>query len=177
MIPWFRLIIALSLAVGIISCNHKQKEENTKTLNPDQLTEELLDANKATIEFENNQIEKLIASSSWNMIKTPTGLRYQIIEKGSGPAVTVGKYVRFDYEVRLITNEIIYSSMQKGPQEFKVGSGGVESGLEEGILMLRVGDKARFIIPSYLAHGLSGDQDKIPPKSTLIYTIKVIDLK
>ena len=58
-----------------------------------------------------------------------------------------------------------------------LGSGGVESGLEEGILLLKLGDKARFIIPSYLAHGLSGDQDKIPPKATLIYTIKIIDLE
>jgi len=111
------------------------------------------------------------------MLKTATGLRYFIIEKGNGPVAKEGKTVRFEYEVKLISGDIIYSSDQSGTKDFTIGSGGVESGLEEGILMLRVGDKARFVIPSYLAHGLSGDQGKIPPKATLIYTVKLIELK
>jgi FKBP-type peptidyl-prolyl cis-trans isomerase FkpA len=165
----FQQIIFLVIVLGLISCNNKNEVGETKGLRQDEVTEKLLDANIAAIEFENKQIDKLIDSSGWNMIKTATGLRYEIIEKGNGPQAEIGKTARFEYEIKLLSGGIIYSS--------KIGSGGVESGLEEGILNLMAGDRARFIIPSYLAHGLSGDQDQIPPKSTLIYTVKLIDLK
>jgi FKBP-type peptidyl-prolyl cis-trans isomerase len=177
MIGKFRLIIPLCLSFCFTACHDKKDAVEINKLNQNQVTEKLLDANKASIEIENTQIDKLIKSSGWKMIETPTGLRYQIIEKGNGQKTSFGKLVRFEYEVKLFSGELIYSSMKSGPKEFSIGSGGVESGLEEGILLLRVGDKARFIIPSYLAHGLSGDQNRIPPKATLIYTLKLIDLK
>jgi gliding motility-associated peptidyl-prolyl isomerase len=176
MILRFQHILFLIFALGWVSCSNNTEGSKTRNLSQSQVTEKLLEANKAAIRVENEQIEKILSNYGWEMMETSTGLRYQFIEKGNGPKTTLGKIVTIEYEVKLISNEVIYSSKQTGPKEFRIGSGGVESGLEEGILMLRVGDKVRFIIPSYLAHGLSGDQDRIPPKASLIYTLKVIDL-
>ena len=53
----------------------------------------------------------------------------------------------------------------------------VESGLHEAIQYLKVGDKAKVIIPSHLAHGIAGDFEKIPPRSTIIYDIHLIAVK
>jgi len=177
MIYRIHLIVFFIIAFGIISCSNKKDVSKQNTLNQDQVSEKLLEANKGAIEVENKQIDKLIDSSGWNMLKTATGFRYEIIENGNGPKAETGKIARFEYEIKLISGEIIYSSKQSGPKEFRIGSGGVESGLEEGILLLKSGDKSKFVIPSFLAHGLSGDQDRIPPKATLIYTVKLIDLK
>lgn len=177
MLRRFAFILICFSGILVISCHSNRDSKTSGPFNQKQLTEKLIDANKAAIETENNQIEKRISESGWKMIETGTGLRYQIIENGNGAKASPGRIVKCGYEVSLITGELIYSSVQKGPMEFKIGSGGVESGLEEGMLLLKVGDKARFIIPSYLGHGLSGDQDKIPPKATLIYTVKLIDLK
>lgn len=171
------LAISILVAFFLISCSDKQDRGSTKKLSQKQITEKLVEANIATIETENQQIDELIVSKAWKMNETPTGLRFQIVEKGNGENASLSKMVRFEYDVKLISGEEIYSSAKTGPKEFRIGSGGVESGLEEGILLLKLGDKVRFIIPSYLAHGLSGDQDKIPPKATLIYTVKLIDLK
>ena len=171
------LIIYFLTGIALISCRDNKDASTKKILTQEQVTEKLLEGNKAAIEFENEQINKYILLNGWNMIKTETGLRYQVIEKGEGAKTAVGKRVQFEYEVKLLSGETIYSSEKTGIKEFALGSGGVESGLEEGMLLLKVGDKARFIIPSYLAHGLSGDQDQIPAKSTLIYTVKLIDLK
>lgn len=173
----FLLFIFFISMLGSQSCNNKKDVREPNRMNQEQVTEKLVEANIAAIKVENKQIEKLIDSSGWNMIKTATGLRYEIIEKGIGPKAEFGKIVSFEYETKLISGEIIYSSKKSGPKEFRIGSGGVESGLEEGMLLLREGDKARLVIPSYLAHGLSGDQDKIPPMATLIYTLKLIELK
>jgi FKBP-type peptidyl-prolyl cis-trans isomerase FkpA len=77
----------------------------------------------------------------------------------------------------LLNGDLAYSSGQTGPKEFEIGHGGVESGLEEGILLLHVGDHAKFIVPSHLAFGLLGDQNKIPQRATLVYDIELVKLK
>jgi len=177
MVREFRIIVSFLILLGIVSCRNGKNVGETKILSQEQVNEKLVEANKNAIEIENKQIDSLISRYGWEMSATPTGLRYQVIEKGNGTKTASGKIVRFDYDVKLISGELIYSSLKTGPKEFRIGSGGVESGLEEGILLLKVGDSARFILPSYLAHGLSGDQNLIPPKSTLIYTLKLIKLK
>lgn len=169
-------IILLLLLLGFNACDNKKDVSKSHALSQDQVTEKLVEANIAAIAIENKQIDKLIDSLKWNMNKTATGLRYEILENGHGPKAIYGQMVRFEYEIKLLNGSTIYSSDKSGPKEFKIGSGGVESGLEEGVLLLKKGDKARLVIPSYLAHGLSGDQDRIPPKATLIYTIKISDL-
>jgi len=174
----FRIFLIINLVSFVVmSCNDKSIKGTTKSYSKDQITEKLLEANKATIIAENDQIDKLVIRNGWQMTETATGLRYEFIQNGNGSKATTGKLVLFEYEVKLLNGEVIYSSEKSGLKQFRLGSGGVESGLEEGMLMMRIGDKVRFIIPSYLAHGLSGDQDKIPSKATLIYIVKLIDIQ
>ena len=140
------------------------------------MDDSLLNYNKAVVKTEDQEIEDLIQRYGWKMVKTPTGLRYMIYKQGSGERAVKGKKTMIRYEVRLINGNLCYSSAEKGPKEFIIGQGAVEVGTEEGILLMRVGDRAKFIVPSHLAFGLLGDQDKIPPKSTLIYDIELIKL-
>jgi FKBP-type peptidyl-prolyl cis-trans isomerase FkpA len=136
----------------------------------------LINRNKRAIEYEDQQIRQYISRMGWQMLETGTGLRYTIIEKGNGPKANPGNLAHIDYELRLITGELCYSSQKTGPKEFRIGSGGVVSGLEEGILLLHKGDRAKFILPSHLAFGLLGDQDKIPGRCTIIYDVHLFDL-
>ena len=135
-----------------------------------------INANRQAIQQEDQQIRQYIARMGWQMKETGTGLRYIILEKGKGPLARIGKHAHIDYEIRLISGELCYSSQKTGPKEFKIGSGGVESGLEEGILLLHKGDRAKIILPSHLAFGLVGDQDKIPGRSPIIYDVYLLDL-
>jgi FKBP-type peptidyl-prolyl cis-trans isomerase FkpA len=140
-------------------------------------TDSLINYNKMEVKSEDEEISDFIARHQWTMIKTPTGLRYMIYHKGHGEQAAVGKHATIGYSVRLLNGDLMYSSDQRGTREFEVGHGGVESGLEEGILFLHVGDRAKFIVPSHLAFGLLGDQDKIPQRATLVYEIELIKLK
>ncbi len=173
-ISYLHIVIFLFLIV-FASCK-SNKSEYVNNLTQSEVTENLLEANKAALHAEDLQIENLILRNNWKMIKSPTGLRYSIISEGKGPKAIAGQYARINYSVSLISGQEVYSSQTLGIKEFKIGSGGVESGLEEGILLMRIGDKSRFIIPSYLAHGLAGDQDKIPAKSTLIFQVELLEL-
>ncbi len=133
--------------------------------------------NQEVVKSEDQEIEDYMARHKLRMEKTLTGLRYMILKHGNGDKAKKGKVATFSYTVRLLNGDKIYSSDEEGLKEFEIGHGGVESGLEEGILLLRVGDKAKIIVPSHLAFGLLGDQKKIPQRATLVYDIELLRLK
>ncbi len=106
-----------------------------------------------------------------------TGLQYWIENEGSGPTAKYNERVKLNYTLKLLSGETIRSSQSDGIMEFTVGKGGVAAGLEEGVLMLKKGSKAKFVLPSHLAFGLLGDGDDIPSRSTLIYEVEVVDIQ
>jgi FKBP-type peptidyl-prolyl cis-trans isomerase len=69
------------------------------------------------------------------------------------------------------------SYKRKQPIDFQLGVGQVISGWDEGIQLLQVGDKARFVIPSNLAYGERGAGGVIPPNATLIFDVELMDVK
>ena len=110
--------------------------------------------------------------------KTESGLRYQFIQRGSGKQAENGKIVSVHYEGSLENGKVFDSSYpRKKPIEFKLGVGQVIEGWDEGIALLKVGDKARFVIPSDLAYGSSGAGGAIPPNATLIFDVELMDVK
>jgi len=137
----------------------------------------LIEVNKHLVKTENQEIEDYIKRYNWDMKQTKTGLRYMIYKHGKGVKAENGKTAKINYTVELINGDMCYSSEKDGPKEFIIGKRNVEAGLEQGILLMRVGDRAKLIIPSYLAFGLIGDQNKIPKKATLIYDINLIEIK
>jgi len=171
-----KLILSFCFILTLVSCNQSTNSEKRSEELPN-LEEPLLNANKQAVKAEQEQIDNFISRYKWQMQETGSGLRYAIYKKGTGPKAETGKVAIMNFTVKLITGEEVYSSKKDGVKEFLIGKGGVESGLEEGILLLHVGDHAKFIIPSHLGFGLLGDQNKVPPKSTLIYDIELLDLK
>ena len=120
------------------------------------------------------KMEKLAAGFE----KTESGLRYQFIQRGTGKQAEAGKTVSVHYEGSLESGKVFDSSYpRKKPIEFKLGIGQVIEGWDEGIALLKVGDKARFVIPSDLAYGPSGAGGVIPPNATLIFDVELMDVK
>ena len=110
--------------------------------------------------------------------KTESGLRYKMIQKGNGKNAENGKTVSVHYEGSLENGKVFDSSYpRKKPIEFRLGEGQVIEGWDEGIALLQVGDKARFVIPSHLGYGSRGAGGAIPPNATLIFDVELIDVK
>ena len=110
--------------------------------------------------------------------ETDSGLRYQILQKGTGKQATKGAGVSVHYKGQLLDGTVFDSSYKrKEPIDFNVGLGQVISGWDEGIQLLKVGDKARFVIPSDLAYGDAGAGGVIPPGATLIFDVELMDVK
>jgi FKBP-type peptidyl-prolyl cis-trans isomerase len=85
------------------------------------------------------------------------------------------KCINLKFKVFLLSGELCYSSDKTGIKKVKIDQDHIETGLHEGLKLLHKGDKAIFIIPSHLAHGVVGDNDKIPPKSPLFVEIEVLN--
>jgi FKBP-type peptidyl-prolyl cis-trans isomerase len=110
--------------------------------------------------------------------KTESGLRYKMIQKGSGKQAEKGKTVSVHYQGSLESGEVFDSSYKrKQPIDFQLGKGQVIEGWDEGIALLQVGDKARFVIPSHLGYGSRGAGGVIPPDATLIFDVELMDVK
>ena len=110
--------------------------------------------------------------------KTESGLRYKMIQKGNGKKAENGKTVSVHYSGQLENGKVFDSSYtRKKPIEFPLGRGNVIEGWDEGIALLQVGDKARFVIPSHLGYGSRGAGGVIPPNATLIFDVELMDVK
>ena len=120
------------------------------------------------------ELDKLAAGFN----KTESGLRYQIIQKGDGAKAEKGKNVSVHYKGQLADGTVFDSSYKRNePIDFPLGVGQVISGWDEGIQLLKVGDKARFVIPSHLGYGSRGAGGVIPPDATLIFDVELMKVK
>ena len=137
----------------------------------------LVDANKIYLKQEDDEINQYVAHRGWDMIVTGTGLRYMIVKKGTGELAKPEQHAKVNFKISLLDGKLCYSSDSTGAKEFLIEQDDVESGLHEGIQYMHVGDKAIMILPSHLAHGLIGDQTKIPPHASVIYELELLSLR
>lgn len=106
---------------------------------------------------------------------TESGLRYKMIQTGSGAKAEKGNKVSVHYEGSLLDGQVFDSSYKRNePIDFQLGVGQVIPGWDEGIGLLKVGDKARFVIPSDLGYGGAGAGGVIPPDATLIFDVELM---
>jgi len=107
-----------------------------------------------------------------------SGLRWVIRKPGSGPKPQVGQEVTISYAGRMLDGSQFDSSYQSPiPQTFKVGVGEVIKGWDEALLTMQKGEKRTLIVPYWLAFGARGKPPAIPPKTTLIFEIELVDFK
>jgi FKBP-type peptidyl-prolyl cis-trans isomerase len=103
-------------------------------------------------------------------------MHYWIYEKGTGVQAKLDDYASIVYKVELLDGTLCYEAKKDKPGVFKIGQDAVETGIHEVVLLMRVGDKARVVLPSHLAFGLTGDSSKVPKSSPLVYDIELIAL-
>jgi FKBP-type peptidyl-prolyl cis-trans isomerase FkpA len=161
--------------VLLCACGDSQKKTSQKVnIQSKEFQDKLIDVNKMYVKQESDEIDQYVRHRNWQMTTTGTGLRYMITKKGEGEKAVPDKFVRVNYKVSLLDGTVCYSSDSTGARDFLVGQDNVESGLHEAIQLMNVGGKAIFILPSHLAHGLIGDENKIPAKSSVIYDIELL---
>ncbi|VFS52157.1 FKBP-type 22 kDa peptidyl-prolyl cis-trans isomerase [Moellerella wisconsensis] len=106
---------------------------------------------------------------------TESGLQFSVINQGEGAIPARTDRVRVHYTGRLIDGTVFDSSVQRGqPAEFPVS--GVIPGWIEALTLMPVGSKWELYIPSELAYGERGAGASIPPFSTLVFEVELLEI-
>lgn len=159
-----------------LSCSEK-KARQQEVIHKENYADPLIKLNKKLIEKESRDIDNWLKRHNIDASNTGTGLRFSILKKGNGNPAKIGQFATINYKLSLLDGTLCYDSKKSGPVTFLIGQDHVESGLHEGIQKMCVGDKYLFIMPPHLAHGLLGDDKKIPPLSCIVYEVDLLQLK
>lgn len=109
------------------------------------------------------------------VITTASGLQYKVLQEGNGKCPKATDKVRCHYEGMLIDGTLFDSSLQRGePAVFPLN--GVIAGWTEGLQLMKEGGKYRFFIPYLLGYGAGGAGNSIPPYSTLIFDVELLEV-
>ena len=168
-------LVIMLLALLMASC--REKPHPVAPPSDAQLKESLEKANRVLANDEEEDIESYVRRHQWDMVSTGTGLRYEIVQQGEGPLIQAGQLVTMEYVLYDIFGDVVYSSENDGVMQFLVGQGAEVAGLDEAVRHLHRGDVAHVIVPSHLGYGLLGDQESVPGRATLIYTLKIIEVQ
>lgn len=190
------LLDRLSYAYGIVMS--KQLQEQGTELNLDKFVEaykasvageELAmseDDLRATFQEHAEMVQKredeissayLMENAKKDGVKvTESGLQYEVMEAGDGDKPKATDTVKVHYEGTLTNGEIFDSSYKRG-EPISFGLNQVIKGWTEGVQLMPVGAKYRFVIPYELAYGEAGSPPAIPPKATLIFVVELLGIE
>ncbi len=133
---------------------------------------------KARLAEQNAQVGKDFLAENLNkssVKSTESGLQYEVLTQGQGAIPKETDHVKVHYTGQLIDGTIFDSSVQRNePAQFPVN--GVISGWVEALQLMPIGSKWRLYIPHELAYGPQGAGASIPPYSTLIFDVELLDI-
>jgi len=132
---------------------------------------------------EETKTEAFLETSTPKIMTTDSGLQYEILEaaKADAKSPEAGKLISVHYTGWLDDNgekgKKFDSSLDRGqPIKFMVGRGQVIKGWDEGLMLMKVGEKRRLIIPSDLGYGARGAGGVIPPNAKLIFDVELLEI-
>ena len=169
----FGLSFLMLISLLFNSCKEKTEE---KPKDWSKINKELIEVNKNLIKIDREKILKYIELNELQMTENKSGLWFYVTKLGKGQKIKENQTATLNYKIELLDGTLCYSSDNDGSMTFKVGKAQVATGLQQGVLEMRKGDKAIFIIPPYLAYGLVGDDNKIPGRATLVYTVELLKI-
>ncbi|MBM3420011.1 MAG: peptidylprolyl isomerase [Bacteroidetes bacterium] len=165
-------VVITTAVISVSSCRSGEREERIADQLPSKA--ELEEVNRYLVRKDRERIENYIERKKLAMEMTRTGLWYGILDSGAGDTIKENDIVLIKSQCTLLDGTVVYTGEERGTTRIRIGRSSVESGLDEGLRMLRGGGKALFILPSYLGHGLLGDGNKIPSRAILVFEVSII---
>ncbi len=136
------------------------------------------DVYKKRIEEENSMINRFLMNMNYPKRKTDSGLHILTISGGTGKKPSVGSTVKIDYTAAFIDGSVFDSTLERSePFSFVTGKKQVIEGLDEAVMNMCVGEHCLVVIPFRLAYGDQKYGNIIPPFSTLVFEIELLDAK
>ncbi len=169
-----RSVLAL-LLISIVFCSFSGCGQNQVPAKQPDI--DMAEYNRMQAKKEGIRIRKFVESQGWETTETGTGIHIMIYQQGIGDSAQVGNVATVNMDITLLNGDTCYSWRRYGSESFVIEQDRIESGLHEAIQQMRVGDKAKIVLPSFRAFGVAGDRNRIPPRSSVVYDLELLELK
>ena len=163
-----------TFSLVLLACTDEKPKEIQRNWNMNESTK----LNKDLAVEQEIDIDLYLAQhESWQVDTTGSGLRIVWFKRTDGSLPKANQQAKVHYKIALLDGTQVYETEKDEYDIFRVDNAEMESGIHEGIKLMRVGEKAKLVFPSHLAHGLVGDMDKIPPLSPLVVDVELIGIE
>lgn len=157
----------------LVGCGNNNNTQSTKK---NYSKQEIEDYNRLMAKKEAKRIKQFVAEKGWPAEESGTGLHYFVYEQKEGPKPVEGNRVKVNITICYLNGDTAYTHLRYGSETFEIDRTNKESGLNEGVQYMPVGSKAKLVVPSHLAHGVVGDQAKIPPRTPLLFDVELLEI-
>ncbi|UFH35359.1 gliding motility-associated peptidyl-prolyl isomerase GldI [Flavobacterium acetivorans] len=177
-----KLFIPISLALTLLFSSCKQDQEARRPISHSSgsFMKKSVDRNKKLVASEEDQIKAIIKSKpTVEFFASTKGYWYSYEFKNELDTLTPkkGDIAFFDYEIKDLKGNIIYSQLELRPQIYRVDKQDIMMGLRDGIKLMRKNEKVNFLFPSHMGYGYHGDDKKIGVNQPLFCTVTLHDFK
>lgn len=172
------IIIVFFSALLLSGCKQPQEARRPISHSSGSFMKQSIARNKKIIAGEENQIEAVIKSDpSKKYIASQKGYWYYYETRNLKDTLTPkkGDIAFFDYEIKDLKGNIIYSQEELEPQVYKVDKQTIMMGIRDGIKLMRKKEKVHFLFTSHMGYGYHGDNNKIGTNQPLFCTITLHD--
>jgi gliding motility-associated peptidyl-prolyl isomerase len=162
------------LTVLLFGCKQNQEARRPISQVSGSFMKKSAERNKKLVASEEQQIETLIKSNpKVKYLASTKGYWYTYVTQNIQDTLTPtkGDVAFFDYDIKDLKGNVIYSEVELRPQTYTVDKQNIMSGLREGIKLMRKKEKITFLFPSHIAYGYHGDDKKIGVNQPLICTV------
>lgn len=175
-----KIVLGLLLAGSMIAGCSQQQAREPISRSSGTFMKESIERNKKLVANEEGQIDSIIkANPNIKYIASDKGYWYHYEIENAQDTITPkrGDVAFFDYEVKDIKGNLIYSEGELRPQVYYVDKENIMMGLRDGIKLMNKGEKVTFLFPSHMGYGYHGDNKRIGTNEPLICTVTLNDIK
>lgn len=174
-----RIINLLVVAAFLILSCSKPEARKPIVRKTSSFMNESIERNKILTQVENELLQKKMEiDSTREYVNSEQGFWYSYdLKKGAdAPMPGPGDAVVFNYEILDLKDEVVFSKEELGPVSYRVDKEELITGLQDGIKLMREGEKVTFLFPSYKAYGYSGSE-RVEPNQPLIYKVELVTIE
>ena len=175
-----KYLTLLLLFLSIVACKEPQarKPVNVKS---GSYMQSSIDRTKKIMQLENEAIAVYIKNDSANTyLNSGKGFKYSYIKKDTINTYTpnFGDQLLYTYSVSDLNNNTIYSTTEIGDKTYFIDQKAeIIEGFRQGLKMIKTGEEIKFIFPSQLAYGYSGDRKKIDINTPIVCIVNIKEVK
>ena len=171
-----KLLLSFFTLTILFSCDSKVVQYPVSYSNDD-FIKRSQERGKQLLEEEIQWFDTYKNQSDLKFNKTESG--FWISNQGAKTSTTAkaGDFVRYTFQVTDLDDNVIYNYNEIGEQKAILGKTDLVRGLHAALQLIEAGNEAKVLLPSFLAYGGLGDNDKIGPNQPIIMDIKIIDIK